>query len=95
MFCLWGRGVELLIDPLSLALNNQVRMFANLLCDVRCTLSRRVRGYCAGDGCINKGDRGAILAFCFWRLSPPSGGGGKRSPSATQRKQSKLLLCFA
>jgi hypothetical protein len=28
------RGVELLIDPLTLALNNQVRIFANLLCDV-------------------------------------------------------------
>ena len=33
-FCLWGRGVELLIDPLTLALNNQVRIIANLLCDV-------------------------------------------------------------
>jgi Phage capsid family len=33
-FCIWGRGVELLIDPLTLALNNQVRIFANLLCDV-------------------------------------------------------------
>jgi hypothetical protein len=33
-FCLWGRGVELLIDPLTLALNNQVRIFATLLCDV-------------------------------------------------------------
>jgi hypothetical protein len=33
-FCLWGRGVELLIGPLTLALNNQVRIFANLLCDV-------------------------------------------------------------
>jgi len=33
-FCLWGRGVELLIDPLTLMLNNQVRVFATLLCDV-------------------------------------------------------------
>ena len=33
-FYLCGRGVELLIDSLSLALNNQVRIFANLLCDV-------------------------------------------------------------
>jgi hypothetical protein len=32
-FCIWGRRVELLIDPLTLALNNQVRIFANLLCD--------------------------------------------------------------
>jgi hypothetical protein len=29
-----GRGVELLIDSTTLALNNQVRIFANLLCDV-------------------------------------------------------------
>ena len=33
-FCIWGRGVELLIDPLTLALNNQVKIYANLLCDV-------------------------------------------------------------
>jgi hypothetical protein len=33
-FYLWVRSVELLIDPLSLALNNQIRIFANLLCDV-------------------------------------------------------------
>ena len=33
-FCIWGRSVELLIDPLTLVLNNQVRFFANLLCDV-------------------------------------------------------------
>jgi hypothetical protein len=33
-FCLWGRGVELLIDPVTLALNNQVRIFASLLADV-------------------------------------------------------------
>jgi len=33
-FCIWGRGVELLIDTYTLALNNQVRIFANLLCDV-------------------------------------------------------------
>jgi hypothetical protein len=33
-FSIWGRDVELLIDPLALALNNQVRIFANLLCDV-------------------------------------------------------------
>jgi hypothetical protein len=33
-FCLWGGGVELLIDSTTLALNNQVRIFANLLCDV-------------------------------------------------------------
>ena len=33
-FCIWGRGVELLIDAYTLALNNQIRIFANLLCDV-------------------------------------------------------------
>jgi hypothetical protein len=33
-FCFWHRGVELLIDTYTLALNNQVRIFANLLCDV-------------------------------------------------------------
>jgi hypothetical protein len=33
-FCLWGRGVELLIDSVTLALNNQVRIFASLLADV-------------------------------------------------------------
>ena len=33
-FCTWSRAVELLIDSLSLALNNQVRIIANLLCDV-------------------------------------------------------------
>jgi len=33
-FCLWGRGVELLIDAVTLALNNQVRIFASLLADV-------------------------------------------------------------
>jgi hypothetical protein len=33
-FCLWGRGVELLIDAVTLALNNQIRIFATLLADV-------------------------------------------------------------
>jgi hypothetical protein len=33
-FCLWGRGVELLIDSITLALNNQIRIFASLLADV-------------------------------------------------------------
>jgi hypothetical protein len=33
-FCVWGRSVELLVDSLSLALNNQVRITATLLCDV-------------------------------------------------------------
>jgi hypothetical protein len=33
-FCIWGRGVELLIDAVTLALNNQVKIYANLLCDV-------------------------------------------------------------
>ena len=29
-----GDGIELLIDAYTVALNNQVRIFANLLCDV-------------------------------------------------------------
>jgi hypothetical protein len=33
-FCIWGRCVELLIDSVTLALNNQVKIYANLLCDV-------------------------------------------------------------
>jgi len=33
-FCLWGCGVELLIDSVTLALSNQVRIFASLLADV-------------------------------------------------------------
>ena len=33
-FCVWGRSVELLVDPLSLALNNQVKISATLLCDI-------------------------------------------------------------
>ena len=33
-FRLWGRDVELLIDSVTLALNNQVRIFASLLADV-------------------------------------------------------------
>jgi hypothetical protein len=33
-FCLWGRGVELLIDSVTLALNNQIKIHANLLADV-------------------------------------------------------------
>jgi hypothetical protein len=34
MFCLGRRSVELLIDSTTLALNNQIPIFANLLCDV-------------------------------------------------------------
>jgi hypothetical protein len=33
-FCIWGRGVELTIDSITLALNNQVKIYANLLCDL-------------------------------------------------------------
>lgn len=33
-FCLWGRSAELLVDSVSLALNNQVRITATLLCDI-------------------------------------------------------------
>jgi len=33
-FCLWGRGVELLIDAVTLALNNQIKIYATLLADV-------------------------------------------------------------
>jgi hypothetical protein len=32
-FCVWGRSVELLVDSISLALNNQFRITATLLCD--------------------------------------------------------------
>jgi hypothetical protein len=34
-FALWGRGVELLIDSVILALANQIRIFASLLADVQ------------------------------------------------------------
>jgi hypothetical protein len=33
-FCLWGRGVELLIDAVTMALTGQIKIYANLLCDV-------------------------------------------------------------
>jgi hypothetical protein len=33
-FALWGRGVELLIDQVTVALTGQVRIFASLLCDI-------------------------------------------------------------
>jgi hypothetical protein len=33
-FCVWGRGVELLIDPFTLAANNQVQIRSALLADV-------------------------------------------------------------
>jgi hypothetical protein len=33
-FCLWGRDVELLIDAVTLALNNQIKIYATLLADV-------------------------------------------------------------
>jgi hypothetical protein len=33
-FAIWRRSVELLIDPVTLALNYQVRIFATLLADV-------------------------------------------------------------
>jgi Phage capsid family len=33
-FCLWGRGIELLIDAVTMALTGQVKIYANLLCDV-------------------------------------------------------------
>jgi hypothetical protein len=33
-FCLWGRGVELLIDAVTMALTGQVKIYANLLADV-------------------------------------------------------------
>jgi hypothetical protein len=33
-FRLWGRGAELLIDQATLALTGQVKIYANLLCDV-------------------------------------------------------------
>jgi hypothetical protein len=33
-FCLWGRGVELLIDQVTMALTGQVKVYASLLADV-------------------------------------------------------------
>jgi hypothetical protein len=33
-FFLWGRGVELLVDQLSLALTGQIKIYATLLADV-------------------------------------------------------------
>jgi hypothetical protein len=33
-FCLWSHGVELLIDSVTMALTGQVKIYANLLCDV-------------------------------------------------------------
>jgi hypothetical protein len=33
-FCLWGRGVELLIDSVTMALTGQIKIYANLLADV-------------------------------------------------------------
>jgi hypothetical protein len=33
-FCLWGGGVEVLVDPFTLSQNNQVRLMLSLLCDV-------------------------------------------------------------
>ena len=33
-FCLWGRGVEILVDHLALALTGQVKIYATLLADV-------------------------------------------------------------
>jgi hypothetical protein len=33
-FCLWGRGVELLVDAVTMALTGQIKIYANLLCDV-------------------------------------------------------------
>jgi hypothetical protein len=33
-FCLWGRGVEVLVDPFTLSANNQVRLMSSLFCDV-------------------------------------------------------------
>jgi hypothetical protein len=33
-FCLWGRGVEILVDQFTIALTSQVKIYASLLCDV-------------------------------------------------------------
>ena len=33
-FCHWGRGVELLIDQVTMALTGQVKIYASLLADV-------------------------------------------------------------
>jgi hypothetical protein len=33
-FCIWGRGVELLIDQVTMALIGRVKIYASLLADV-------------------------------------------------------------
>jgi hypothetical protein len=33
-FCIWGKGIELLIDPFTLSQNHQVRLMSSLFCDV-------------------------------------------------------------
>jgi hypothetical protein len=33
-FCLWSRGVELLVDAVTMALTGQIKIYANLLCDI-------------------------------------------------------------
>jgi predicted phage gp36 major capsid-like protein len=33
-FCLWGRGVEILVDQYTMALTGQVKIYATLLADV-------------------------------------------------------------
>ena len=33
-FCLWGRGVELLVDAVTMALTGQIKIYTNLLADV-------------------------------------------------------------
>jgi hypothetical protein len=33
-FCLWGRGVELLVDAVTMALTGQIKIYANLLADI-------------------------------------------------------------
>lgn len=33
-FCLWGRAIEVLVDPFTLSQNNQTRLMSSLLCDV-------------------------------------------------------------
>jgi hypothetical protein len=33
-FCLWGRGVEVLVDPFTLSQSHQIRLMSSLFCDV-------------------------------------------------------------
>jgi hypothetical protein len=43
-FCVWGRSIEILVDPYTLSQNNQVKLMASLFCDVGVRYPRCFRG---------------------------------------------------